>query len=98
MPQREQTHIKGNVLHAIEEENDAQQKQQVVITGDHVLGPEIDKRDQIYACYFLNIPFVTLGDGVGQNVGAHPEESKACDDLEQAVSAWSSASTGAPVR
>src|SRR5678815_2895726 len=42
--EREQAHILHNVLGAIEKEDHADEKHQVVVAGDHVLRAEIEKR------------------------------------------------------
>jgi hypothetical protein len=76
MPQSKQTHVDRDVLHLVEEENDPQQEQQVVITGDHMLGPQIDERNEVYTGNFLNVPLVTLSDCVGEYIGTHPQQAQ----------------------
>jgi hypothetical protein len=66
MAEREQADIERDMLGAIEEEDHAQQEQDVVVAGDHVLGAEIDERQQMDAGYLLNVSLVALGDGMSQ--------------------------------
>ncbi|GGC60742.1 hypothetical protein GCM10011362_06530 [Marinobacter halophilus] len=58
-----------------------------------MFGPQVDKGNQIYPGDFLNIAFVALGNGMGQYLGAHPEQSECQENPEEAVSA---AGGGAP--
>ena len=46
---REQRHIGTDVLQPIEEEDDPGQEQQMVVAGDHVLGPQIHIGDDVDA-------------------------------------------------
>src|SRR3546814_4207000 len=64
MADREQCHIKADVLHPVEEEDDAEEEEQMVVAGDHMLGPQIDERPEKDAAAFLDIALVTLGDSM----------------------------------
>ena len=44
VPDREQADVQEDVLQPVEEEDDADQEQQVVVAGHHVLGAEIHQR------------------------------------------------------
>ena len=39
----------------------------MIVAGDHMLGPEINKRNNLDSGYFLYVTFVTLGDRMRQN-------------------------------
>ncbi len=43
-PEREQADVEQHVLQPVEEEDDADQEQQVVVAGDHVLGAQVHQR------------------------------------------------------
>jgi hypothetical protein len=70
----------------------------VIIAGDHVLGPQVGKRNQVHASDFLNIALVALGHSMSQNIGAHPEQSERQEYPEKTVSAGDFALTSAAVR
>ena len=55
-----------DVLQPVEEEDHAEQEQDVVVAGHHVLGAEIDERQQMDAGDLLDVALVALGDGVRQ--------------------------------
>ena len=42
--EREQADVENDVLQFVEEENHTDQKRQVIVAGDHVLGAEVKKR------------------------------------------------------
>ena len=64
------------MLHLVEEENDTQQEQQVVISGDHVFGPQIDERNKVYPGNFLDVPLVALGDGMSEYIGTQTQQAQ----------------------
>ena len=66
MADGEQRHIDADVLHPVEEEDHAEQEQQMVVAGDHMLGPEIDERPEQEARCLLDIALVALGDAMRQ--------------------------------
>ena len=74
MAEGEQADINGDVLHPVQEEDHAQQKQDVVVSGDHVLGAEIDEGDQVDAADLLDVPLVTLRDSMGQGFVAQERQ------------------------
>ena len=76
MPQGKQAHVDRDVLHLVEEENDTQQEQQVVISGDHVFGPQIDERNKVYPGNFLDVPLVALGDGMSEYIGTQTQQAQ----------------------
>ena len=79
MAHGEQCHIQRNVLQSVQEKNHAQQKQQMIVSGDHVLGPEIRKRNQQHTTALLYEPLVTGGDAVRQQLGGQAAEQQADD-------------------
>ena len=89
MPQGKQAHVDSDVLHAVQEENDPQQKEQVVVTGDHVFGTEVGKSNQVYAGNLLNVSLVALGDGMGQRIRAETEQAQCQEYPEKTISAGS---------
>lgn len=84
---REQRDVDGDVLHPVKEEDHAEQEQQMVVARDHVLGPEIEEREEQDAAAFLDVAFVALGDVVGEGVNAETErEREQAESQEQPVS------------
>ncbi len=55
-----------DVLKPVEEEDDAKQEQDVVVSGDHVLGAQVDEGQDVHPGDFLDVALVALGDGVRQ--------------------------------
>jgi len=49
------TYMKPDILHPVEEEDDAEQNQQMITARDHVLGAEIDEGNQVNAGSFFAI-------------------------------------------
>ena len=43
MAHGKQGHIDAHILHAVQEENDPRQEQEMVITDHHVLGAQVDR-------------------------------------------------------
>ena len=74
MPDGEQADIDADVAEPVEEENNAEQEQEVVITGHLVLGAQVHERQQIDARDFLDIALVPLRNAVGESVA--PEGGK----------------------
>lgn len=62
MANGEQRHIDADVLHPIKEEDDAEQKQKMVVAGHHMLGAQINEGPEQHTAAFLNVPLVSLGD------------------------------------
>ena len=73
MTDGEQADVDADVLHLVKEEDDAKQEQQMVVAGDHMLGPQIHERDQLHAADLLDIALITFGDGVGKGRGHEGE-------------------------
>ena len=63
---REQRHIDADVLQPVEEEDHAEQEQQVVVAGHHVLGAEVDERDQ-RSPDLLDVALVARGDAMRES-------------------------------
>ena len=45
----------------------------MVVTGDHMFGPQIHEGDQLHAADLLDIALVTFGDGMGIGRGHEGE-------------------------
>lgn len=60
MTNGKETYINTDMLQSVQEENDAEQEQDMIVASHHVLGTEIDKRQDVDAAYFLNIALVTF--------------------------------------
>lgn len=54
------------MLHPVEEEDHAEQEQNMVIPGRHVLGAEVREGDKVDTCDLLNITLVALGNSMCQ--------------------------------
>ena len=67
VPDGEQADIEADVLQPVEEEDDAEQEQQVVVAGDHVLGAKIEER-RMSGPDFLDKALVAERHGVGVGV------------------------------
>ena len=50
-----------DIAHFVEKENHAEQKQQVIVAGHHMLRAKVDKRDDVNPGDFLDVPFVAFG-------------------------------------
>lgn len=61
MTNGKQADVQTDVAHFVEKENHHEQKQQVIVTGHHVLCTKVDKREDVYPGNFLNVPFVAFG-------------------------------------
>ena len=62
----EASDIDGDVSQAVKEEDHAEEKQQVIVTGDHVLGAEVQERPDVRAGHGFQEVGITPGDGVSQ--------------------------------
>ena len=76
MPGHEQADVERHVLHTVEEEHDAEQEQDVVVPGDHVLGAEIGEGDQVDAPDLLDAARVAFGDVVGGGLARDQGEGR----------------------
>ncbi len=61
-----QADVQSDIAHFVEEENHAKQKQQVIVTGHHVLRAKVDKRNDVNPGDFLDVPFVAFRHAVGR--------------------------------
>jgi len=75
VPQGEQADVQQHVLQPVEEEDDADEKEQMVVAGHHVLGAEIEEWSDRDAVDRLHEVGVTRGDAMSGRV-MRPE----CDD------------------
>ena len=71
VPDGKQAHIQANVLEPVEVEDHPKQEQDVVITGNHVLGTQVCVGNQVDARNLLDIALVTLGDSMCQHIHRH---------------------------
>ena len=68
MANGEERHVDAHVAQPVEEENDAKQKQQMIVAGDHVFGAEVDVRNQLHPGALLDERLVVLGNTVRQRI------------------------------
>ncbi|KAG0757898.1 hypothetical protein G6F24_010176 [Rhizopus arrhizus] len=78
----EQRDVKPYILESVEEKDHPEQEQQVVVTGDHMLGAHVDERQQHHPGAFLDKALVALGDSVGQRIG-HAEKQQCREQQQQ---------------
>ena len=78
VPQGEQADVHHHVLEPVKKEDDPDQKRQVVVSGDHVLGAQIQERGDGGALVRLDEGGVALGDVV--RGGGDREEQSADQD------------------
>ena len=64
MTERDHADVKHDVPRAIQEKDHPNQEQQVVVPGDHVFGPEIQKRDNGGPADSLDKSRVGVGNGM----------------------------------
>src|SRR5579862_432397 len=60
VPDREQADVENDVLQLVEEENDTDEEGQMVVPGDHVFGPQVNKSRNRRALIGLNETGVAL--------------------------------------
>src|SRR6056300_1563184 len=58
----ENAHIHGHVSHSVKKEDNAQKKENVVISGHHMFGAKINEGNDMDAPDFLNVASIPLGD------------------------------------
>jgi hypothetical protein len=70
--------VGADVLQAVQKEDHADEEQQVVVAGDHVLGAEVNEGQQVDAAGLFEVGFVVFGYAVGLDVadchGQHGEQ------------------------
>ena len=82
VPDREEAHVQHDVLRAIEEEHHADQEQQMVVPGHHVLRAEVHQRRHRGAVQRLEESAVPGGDAVrAQNRGGQHAEREHRDEI-----------------
>lgn len=69
MPDSEQANVQPDITHFVEKENHPEQKQQMIVTGHHVLRAKVDKRDDVHPGDFLDVPFVAFRHAVHTRPG-----------------------------
>ena len=67
--QGDQGYISGDMFEPVEEEDNAEQEQQMVITRDHMLAAQIEERDDLRSAGLFNIALISLCDPVGIGSG-----------------------------
>ena len=80
VPHREQRHIGRDVLHPVEEEDHPEEEEEVIVAGDHMLGPEIEERADLGPARLFDIALVTRRHAVRERSGhgeARSHERKA---------------------
>ncbi|MDZ7630157.1 MAG: hypothetical protein U5K74_02065 [Gemmatimonadaceae bacterium] len=68
MTDGEERDVERHVLQPVQEEDDAEQEQQVIVSRDHVLRAEIRKRREQHAAALLDEALVTRCDTVRQRL------------------------------
>src|SRR5579871_2006697 len=76
VPDREQRHIDEHIAQAIEKEDDAEDEQQVIISGHHVLGAEIHERQEIRPLGGRYEGGIAAADAVGEGRGGGVKEKR----------------------
>ena len=71
---RKKCDVDGDVFEAVEEEDDAEEEKQVVVTGDHVFGTEVDEGGKKQSAAFLDIPLVATGNPMGPSANGGQEQ------------------------
>ena len=85
MADREQRHVDSDVLQPVEEEDDAEKKEQVIVSGHHVFRAEIDEGQDQRSAALLDVTLVPLGDIVRPRFGTRGEEDQQnCSERENA--------------
>ena len=69
MADGEECYVQANVLHPVKEEDDAEQKQQMVVSGHHMLCTQIHEGHELHTADLLHIALITLGNAVGISIG-----------------------------
>ena len=64
MPYRKQSNVDRNLFEPVEKENDAGEKQQVVVPGDHMFGAKIYIRSNLRTCTTQQERLVVSGNTV----------------------------------
>ena len=77
--------IANNVLQPVEKEDDAEKKEQVIVSGHHVFCAEIDEGQDQRSAALLDVALVPLGDIVRPRFGTRGEEDQQnCSERENA--------------
>lgn len=66
MADSKQADVQPDIEHFVEKENNTEEKQQVIVTGHHVLRGRVDKQDDVNPGDFLDVPFVAYRHTVGR--------------------------------
>ncbi len=78
---REQRDIGGHLLEPIQKEDHAEQEQQMVITGDHVLGAKVHERQQVQAAGILQERLILGRDAMSQCLAAEQTADEGEDQM-----------------
>lgn len=79
VPNGKQTDIDRYVLDLVQEEDHPEQEKQVVVTSDHVLGPQVDEGEQVHTGDFLDIALVAFGNTMCKNASAKKQKQTQAD-------------------
>ena len=74
VPDGEQRHVQRDFFQSIQEEDDAGEKQQMIVAGDHVLRAEIDERHDLRARAVADEVLVALGNCVRKHDASHQQQ------------------------
>src|SRR5215204_3335456 len=80
VPNRKHRHVSGDLAESVEEEDHAEQEEQMVVTGDHVLGAQVHEWSELRAAHLLQIFLVTFSDAMRRGGACYHEEQSAHSD------------------
>ena len=99
MAEREQRDVEADILQAIQEEDHTQKEQEMVVSGDHVLGAEIREGDEQDSRTFLDEALVARRDAVGEQLrGQPPQHSEGGDNGQRQAGPHTASRASSPVR
>ena len=79
----EEGDIDRDIFELVEEEDDAEQEEQVVVPGHHVLRAEVHERDRHHSRRFLDVSLVSGCDTVGESL--RRENHQDYDDRQTSI-------------
>src|SRR3546814_16769224 len=83
MADREEADVQRDMLHPVEEEDDAEEEEDMVVTGDHMLRAEIHEGEDVHPADLLDISLVTFGDGMGHGLTRREDEGHGGENEKQ---------------
>jgi hypothetical protein len=77
MANGKQAYVNGDVFHLVQKEHHAKKEKDMVVSGHHVLGPKVSKRDKLDPPDFLDVSSVTGGNVMSQRCACADTGKKA---------------------